>query len=125
MAEISDVFVINVKDSDIHNRETKHCICISVSKDKYLVINTEHRQMYDDFSISASDYPFLKGKDRYVCCSAVYKFLPDRIISESVGKLKYLDMLKIIDKIQNSKSLDRSEKNDILPELIEWQLDNS
>ena len=125
MTEISDVYVINVKDSDIQNRETKHCICISVSKDRYVVINTEHRQMYDDFIIKASDYPFLKGKDRFVCCATVHRFLPDRIVSESVGKLKYPDMLKIIEKIQNSKVLDKSEKNDIVPDLIEWQLDNS
>lgn len=125
MLEISDVFVVDVKGSEINNRETKHCICISVSKDKYLVINTEHRQIYDDFEIKASDYPFLKGKDRFVCCASVHKFPPEKIISESVGKLKYSDMLKIIDKIQNSKFLNQSEKNDILPDLVDWQLDNS
>ena len=125
MFEISDIFVIDVRGSEINNRETKHCICISVSKDKYLVINSEHRQMYDDFEIKASDYQFLKGKNRFVSCAFVYKFPPEKIISKSVGKLKYPDMLKIIDKIQNSKILDQSEKNDILPDLVDWQLDNS
>lgn len=125
MIEIGDVFVIDVKDSDtISHRDTKHCVCVSVAKDKYLVINTEHREMYDDFGITVSNYPFLKI-DRFVACSALHKFSPDKIISGRQGKLKYTDMIRVIDKIQNSKTIDKTERDEILPELIEWQMDNS
>lgn len=123
MLEIADIFIMDV-GGQIENRDTKHCVCIAASQNKFFVINTQHRTMYDDFMISAADYDFLKGQDRFVCCSAVYKIPTNKIIRK-VGKLKYADMLKLIDKIQNSVILDNTEKSAIIPELTEWQLDNS
>lgn len=123
MLEIADVFIMDVGDQ-IDHRDTKHCICIAASQDKYFVINTHHRAIYDDFVISSSDYNFLDGEDRYVCCSTVYKFTSDKIIKK-VGKLTYSDMKTLIDKVQNSKVLRETEKSSIIPELVEWQMDNS
>lgn len=123
MLEIADVFVIDVGDQ-IEHRDTKHCICIATSQNKYFLINTMHREMYDDFQISASSYPFLKGVDRFVCCSQIYQFTPDKIIHK-VGKLNYQDMIKLISKVQNSEVLDNAEKSAVLPELTDWQMDNS
>jgi hypothetical protein len=123
MPEICGVFVMNVT-GQVEHRETKHCICISVSQNKYFMINTDHRDMYDDFEIKSSDYEFLEGKNRFVCCSRIHEFEPDRIIRH-VGTLRYADMLKIIDKIQNSKILDKTERDSVMPELDEWQADNS
>ncbi len=123
MLEIADVFIMDVGDQ-IEHRDRKHCVCIAASQDKYFVINTQHRIIYDDFVISSRDYDFLKGEDRYVCCSTVYKFSPDKIIRK-VGKLNYNDMKTLIDKVQNSKVLRETEKSSIIPELVEWQMDNS
>lgn len=123
MLEIADVFVMQV-GNQIEHRETKHCICIATAQNKYFIINTEHREIYDDFKISAHDYDFLKGLDRYVSCSSIFQFTPDKIICK-VGKLNYPDMLKLIDKVQNSEVLDDAEKSAILPELTDWQMDNS
>ncbi len=121
MAEIGNVFIVDVSGI-INYRDTKHCICISVAQDKYLVINTEHRAIYDDFKILATDYPFLQDKDRYVCCSQIYKFDANKLLNgcQPVGQLKYPDMAKIIDKIQNSQVLDETEQSAVLPELIDW-----
>lgn len=80
--------------------------------------------MYDDFQISASSYPFLNGVDRFMCCSQIYQFTPDKIIHK-VGKLNYQDMIKLISKVQNSEVLDNAEKSAVLPELTDWQMDNS
>jgi hypothetical protein len=126
MAEIGDVFIIDVADK-VSYRGTKHCICISVTNDKYLVIDTQHREIYDDFEIKAKDYPFLKKVNRFVCCSRIYHFDSSKLLNNKapVGRLKYADVVKIINKIQNSEVLDETEQASVLPELIEWQLDNS
>ena len=60
MPDISDVLIINVS-GEIAYRNTKHCVCISVSREKYFIINTNHREMHDDFNIKSADYDFLKG----------------------------------------------------------------
>jgi len=106
-------------------RSTKHCICISVSNNRFLVINTEHRQIYDDFEIKAKDYPFLKNVNRFVCCSQIYHFDQSRFLNNKipVGQLKYQDIVKIIDKIQKSEILDETDQSAVLLELNGWQLD--
>lgn len=124
MAEIGNVFVVDVADV-IEHRDRKHCICISVADNKYLVINTEHREIYDDFGIKASDYPFLQGVDRFVCCSQIFQFDGGKLLNGKmpVGQLKYTDMGKIISKIQTSEILDETERQSVLLELLDWQLD--
>ena len=118
MPEISDVFIINVLEK-IAYRNTKHCVCISVSKDRYFTINTNHREMYDDFQIKSSDYGFLGGIDRFVCCSGMHEFSSDKIIKK-VGNINFDDMAKILDKIQKSKTIDKIDKDSVIPELDKW-----
>jgi uncharacterized protein (TIGR02145 family) len=65
MPNISEVFVIDVSGV-IEYRDKKHCVCVSVAFDKYLLINTSHREIYDDFEIKSSDYAFLKLNNRFV-----------------------------------------------------------
>jgi len=81
MPDISDVFIIDVSGK-IGYRNTKHCVCISVSREKFFLINTSHREMYDDFNIKSSDYDFLGGIDRFVSCSMIHEFSPDKIIKK-------------------------------------------
>lgn len=123
MAIIGDVFVCDVSGI-VSERDKKHCICVSVSQDKYILINTEHRKIYDDFQISEKNYDFLHGTDRFVACSQILQFDSERKI-QRVGTLKYKDMGIVIQKIRESKVLSKIEKDAILPDLEEWYLDNS
>ena len=116
------MLVIDVSEK-IAYRATKHCVCISLSEDKYLMINTNHRKMYDDFEIKSSDYGFLKGTNRFVCCSGMYEFPAGKVI-DKVGKLNRDDMAKILDKIQNSKILTKRDKDSVIPGLDKWLSDN-
>lgn len=126
MADLCEVFVIDVRGI-VPFRDTKYCVCVSVARNKYVLIDTQHREMYDDFQISAKKYDFLKGIDRYVSCSAIYEFDNSRIknIDQVIGVLQYDDMKKIIEKIRNSKVIKQIDKDSVLPELEEWLLDNS
>ncbi len=121
MPDISDVLIMDVTKL-FKYRDTKHCVCVSVSNSKYLVINSNHRDRYDDFEIKSADYAFLNSMDRFVCCSETYTFNNDEIIKK-VGNLNRSDMIKIVDKIRNSKILSVMEQNLVLPELNKWILD--
>ena len=88
--DLFDVVVMNV-EGIISYRNTKHCICISISNNKYFVINTDHRQMYDDFKINFKDYDFLNNQDRFIACSEMHTITPDRTI-ENGGKLNIEDI---------------------------------
>ena len=121
--EIGQVFVIDTSKS-LDHRDTKHCVCISLGGDKFFLINTNHREMYDDFKIYADDYPFLNGDNRFISCSLIMHF-DSNLINRCVGMLKYADILKIKSKIENSKTLTLKDINEVLPDLEEWELDNS
>ena len=122
MPSISEVVVVDVSKIFKH-RPTKYCVCVSVSTDKYMMINTNHRDAYDDFEIESSEYVFLKHKNRFVACSEMFYVNPNTII-RSVGNLNHRDMAKIVDKIQQSKIMDKIEKDSVLPELNKWLSDN-
>ena len=122
MSEISDVLIIDVSGK-IDYRNKKYCVCISVSPDKYFLINTNHREIYDDFEIKSSNYAFLENVNRFVCCSKMYEFDPGRIIRKA-GNLNFDDMMKIIDKIQKSRVIGKKEKDSVIPALDKWQSEN-
>ena len=123
MPEICSIWLVNVSGLFPH-RNTKQAVCVSVTGNRYLVINTEHRQMYDDFCIKSSEYPFLGGTDRYIACSRVHCFEAERLIKK-VGSLNPADTKILIEKMKKSRVLDKIEKNAILPGLEEWLSDNS
>jgi len=79
--------------------------------------------MYDDFEIKSSDYEFLNSVNRSVSCLKLHHFDSNRII-EKVGNLNRGDMVKILDKIQNSKDIKKIDKDSVLPELKKWLSDN-
>jgi hypothetical protein len=74
--------------------------------------------MYDDFKILASDYDFLKD-DSYVGCHKTYTFGKELIINK-LGTLNHKDMLKILDKIRNSNTIPKSEKEALVFEIEHW-----
>jgi len=117
MPNISEVFIVDVAKL-FHHRKTKHCVCVSAGDDKFLVINSEHREMYDDFKIEVSNYSFLE-KDRFVACRMAYE-VKDESLIKKVGNLNYEDMTKILNKIQNSKLIEETERDSIAFELEGW-----
>jgi len=117
---ISDVFVADFS-KEYERRPTKHCVCVSISVKRYVIINTNHREIYDDFEIKSSDYEFLGSENRFVSCVKIYGSDSIKLLRH-VGNLSRDDMIKIVDKIQNSKVLDEIEKEAVLPELKKWLL---
>ena len=115
--QISEVYIMNVSEK-LEHRTTKHCICISAGNNKYVLINSEHREMYDDFKINVSDYDFLR-QDSYVGCSEVVVLKKESIIRK-VGSMKYNDMLKILEKIRGPKHISKPDRAEIVLELEEW-----
>lgn len=120
MPNISDVFIADFSN-EFEHRPRKHCVCVSVSSERYVIINTNHREAYDDFEIRSSNYDFLKSKNRFVSCVKLYGADSIKLIKR-VGNLYRDDMLKVADKIQNSDVLDEIEKAAVLPELKKWLL---
>jgi len=120
MVQVSDVNVMDV-EGKIDYRETKYCVCIysKEDKNKYFFINTESREMYDDFQIKCSRYKFLGQKDRYVNCFSVQELENERIV-EKKGNLDHEDMKQILNKIKNSDSITEAEKEILIPELENW-----
>jgi len=80
--------------------------------------------MYDDFEIKSLTYDFLNSIDRFVCCSKMYEFDSDKIIKK-VGNLNCDDIAKIVDKIQKSRTLDKMDKDSVIPGLDKWLSDKS
>jgi len=117
MPNISDVVLMDVSKI-MPERATKYCICVSASNDRYFYINSEHREMYDDFKIKASDYDFLTH-DSYIGCHEAY-LLKKELIIRKLGNLNYDDMLKISDKVRNSKRMVKTDKKALIIELETW-----
>jgi hypothetical protein len=90
---------------------------VSVGTGKYLLINTEHRENYDDFRISASDYGFLNGVDRFLSCSRLFAFGPSKI-KQKVGMLSEADTKTVIEKIGASGRIGAADKAVIRAELL-------
>ena len=98
------------------HRSTKHCVCVSVGAGKYLLINTHHRDEYDDFQINAENYDFLNGVDRFLSCREPRVIQPEKLL-ERVGTLSDADTKILYAKIETSKKIRKFDKLDILPEL--------
>jgi thioester reductase-like protein len=124
MPNISEIFVMDMS-TILPYSDTKYCICVSVSENLGFLINSDHREMYDDFKIKASDYKFL-NHDSYVGCSETFEISEDFILSiKPLGNLNYDDMKKILEKIRNSKHFEEQERKNRILELEEWLNENN
>ena len=112
---IKGVYVVDVTGIFPH-RKTKHCICVSVGKNKYLPINTTHRDEYNDFLINASDYKFLGGENRYVACSELMTLHPDKLIKKA-GQLSDVDAKNILAKLEKAKTIPKNDQYQVIAEL--------
>ena len=112
---VRSVYLVNVAGL-LKHRDTKYCVCVSVGAGKYLFINTEHREHYDDFQINAKNYDFLAGVDRFLSCIGPTKIPPSRLI-QKVGHLNDMDAKTMYVKIEESDLISDDDKEIILPEL--------
>jgi len=119
MTTVSDVNRMSTKNVVAH-RDEKYCVCISTGngKDKYFLIDSKSRKMYDDFEIKAEEYDFL-SKDSYISCSLVVELGKDRFI-EKLGNIDHKDMIKILEKVKKSEHLTDDEIKDISNSLENW-----
>jgi len=112
------IYIADVsRDAEVGKyRATKHCVCVSVGEGWYLLINTHHRELYNDFLIKASDYGFLKGVDRFVSCRIPRPFTTAQLIKR-VGTLSETDTRTMMKKIKASRFMRQAIKIKILDEL--------
>jgi len=124
MTSISDVNLMSTK-SVIPHRDKKYCVCISTGKDKdkYFLIDSKSRKMYDDFEIKAKEYEFLEH-DSYISCSLVVELENERFI-EKLGNINHKDMVTILKKVKNSEYLSNDNIKDIESELGNWLKDDN
>ena len=97
-------------------RDTKHCVCVSAGGGRYFLVNTLHRDEYNDFPIKASDYAFLKGQDRCIACLQ-WILIPDERLLRHVGTLSDADAKTVYEKVKASHKIRKSVKKEILDEL--------
>ena len=112
------IYIVDVRDDPLlgKHRNTKHCVCVSVGEGRYLLINTHHREMYNDFILKASDYGFLKGVDRFLSCYSPQPFKPAQLVKK-VGTLSDADTRVLISKIKTARFIHKLLKAKILDEL--------
>jgi len=112
---IRGVYRVNVKGI-LKYRDMKHCVCVSVGAGMYLYINTNHRENFNDFQISAANYDFLEGVDRFISCLSPTS-IPSSNLIQKVGELNEADARTIYVKIQESTMIHNKIKKIVLPEL--------
>jgi len=98
------------------HRSRKHCVCVSVGSGLYLLVNTAHRELYNDFQIKASDYAFLSGVDRFISCHKPKEISTSSLI-QRVGTLSNTDTRTVIAKIKASRAIPENDKTVIISEL--------
>lgn len=99
------------------HRRQKLCVCVSAIAGKYLLINTEHRKMYDDFVLRAQDYGFFQGTDRFLACSALFAF-DSSLLKQKMGKLTVADISMAAEKIRASRTIAPADKAVVLADLL-------
>jgi hypothetical protein len=115
MCRIGDVFVMQTPELD--NRETKHCIYISISKNYLLYVNEfERPELFDGLLIKKSNKNQWLDKDRYVGCRHFIDFNKANLV-KCVGRTQFSDIVRIRDRLQNY--VDQKHK-EVVSELNEF-----
>jgi hypothetical protein len=76
--------------------------------------------MYDCITISAENYPFLNGQDRFVSCSRLFKYTAPHKIEDNICLLLREDVEKIRNKVENSAILEQENISKILQSIDSW-----
>ena len=109
--------IIHAYIEDIYPPKHKYLLCVHPERKLFLMINTEDRELYRCICIKSFDYPFLKGKDRFISSNKF--FTVDSITSENCRILATLnneDKLRIYNKIQEAPKISIADK--LLSEIL-------
>jgi len=117
MLDISEVVLADTSTSEIiKNRARKLFVRISVTNEKFLIINS--RESEGSIKIESAIYNFL-SHDSYIAGLRTFTLEEDEIIKKR-GNLYYDDMVKVLNMIKSSKSIPPDEKEEILIDLEEF-----
>ena len=103
--------IIRAYIEDIYPPKYKYLLCVHPERKLFLMINTEDRKMYRCISIASSNYPFLKGKDRFISSNKFFT-----INDTTIKKCKILDglnnedKLRVYNKIQSAPKISMADK---------------
>ena len=97
--------IIHVFIEDIYPPKHKYLLCVHPENRLFLMINTEDKEIYRCISINSSDYPFLKGKDRFISSNKFFT-----INHLTIEKCKILDSLNKDDKLRIYSRIQESPK---------------
>lgn len=103
--------IIHAFIEDIYPPKYKYLLCVHPENRLFLTINTEDREIYRCIKILSSNYPFSKGKDRFISSNQFFNI--DR---NTIDKCKILDTLneedkqRIYNKIQEAPKISMPDK---------------
>lgn len=103
--------------ADIYPPKEKRCICVNLSPDLFLLVNTLNRKNYDCIPILQRDHSFL-GMDRWIECADAFD-LSSVNISDRISFLTFDEIVLIHKKIKENKKMKKSVKTKILNSLDE------
>ena len=106
-------------NTQVTPQKDKCHVCVT-EDDEFFLINTENREIYDCVSILAVNYPFLKGQDRYVSCSRLFRYTPPHKVEDTGCSLRREDVQAVRDKVENSYVLEQENIDKILLSLDNW-----
>jgi len=115
--EISEVVLADTSTSEIiRDRARKLFVRISVTNEKFLIINS--RESERSIKIESSIYNFL-SHDSYIAGLRTFTLEENEILKKR-GNLYYDDMVKVLNMIKISKFIPPDEKEEILIDLEEF-----
>ena len=110
-------------NKQIYPPKSKCHVCIT-NDEQFFLINTENRPMYDCVPIAAEHYPLLKGQDRFVSCSRLFKYSPPEKVDDNQCPLRLEDVKAIRNKVESSYILEQENIDKILLSLGCWIKEN-
>jgi hypothetical protein len=102
----------------------KKCHACVTDDEQFFLINTANRKNYDCVPILAEHYPFLRGQDRFISCSRLFKYAAPNAIEDNRCPLRREDVEAIITKVKSSYILEQENIEKIILSLSAWLADN-
>jgi len=106
-------------NTQITPQKSKCHVCITDDA-QFFLINTENRLIYDCVPILHVNYTFLKGSDRFVSCSRLFRYIPPYLVDDNQCPLLREDINAIRAKVKDSYVLEQENIDKILPALDNW-----
>ena len=106
-------------NTEIVPQKSKCHVCIT-NDEQFFLINTENRAIYDCIPIYANEYPFLKGQNRFISCSRLFRYVHSNKVDDNQCPLLRKDVKAIRNKVKNSFVLEQENIEKILESIDKW-----